>query len=433
MFPLVTVLDKLDLWNLNHRRPSATRTVGPTGVSLMDGTGNSAARSSKSKKLAAALPTDAALPDVPILNAVQAAIIITDGAGIITYWNSFAEQLYGWVSREVVGSNIMSITVSAATAAEAEEHMACLRTGGAWSGEFEVRCKSGALLPALVTLSPMRDEHGTTVRIIGVSQDLSGRKRIERELEIARAELEKRVEERTAELKKANDSLRDLSARLLQLRDQESRRLARELHDSVGQMLAAISINIAAVQSQAHKLDAMGARAVAENSNLVQQIISEIRTISHLLHPPLLDEVGLSSALDWYVDGFAARSKIKVKLDIASDLGRLSAEMETTIFRIVQECLTNIHRHSESKTATIRLFRDGKFVIVKAEDAGKGIPHEKSPLTYPGRAGVGFRGLVERIRYLGGQLEIQSSSTGTAVTATLPLECPAPAAQSEAA
>src|SRR5271166_256730 len=162
----------------------------------------------------------------------------------------------------------------------------------------------------------------------------------ERELEALHSALADRVEERTTELNAAIAGLRQLSARLLQAQDDERRRLARELHDSVGQLLAAMSMNIQTVRSSPLEPDA--AAAAAENAKLVEQISSEIRTMSHLLHPPLLDEVGLASALRWYIDGFAERSKIPVNLEIAGDFGRLSNDMEIAIFRMVQECLTNV-------------------------------------------------------------------------------------------
>jgi len=357
--------------------------------------------------------------ELPFLEAMKAAVIVTDGDGVVRYWNPFAQELYGWPAAEVIGRNIMEITVAKGTKEEAEQHMKELKLGQRWTGEFEVRCKNGRFLTALVTLSPMRGETGAITGIIGVSQDLSGRKRTEEDLRSERSELEKRVEERTAELDAANRSLRELSARLLQTRDQEARRLARELHDSVGQLLAAISMNIGKVKAQAHKLDEVGARAVTENMGMIEQISSEIRTISHLLHPPLLDELGLTSALRWYVEGFSERSKITVEVEIPPDLGRLPTEQEIAIFRIVQECLTNIHRHAESKTAAIRIRRDAEQVVVTAEDFGKGIPAGKLQASV---LGVGFRGMHERIRYLGGKLELQSDSHGTVVTATLPLE-----------
>ena len=233
--------------------------------------------------------------------------------------------------------------------------------------------------------------------------------------------LESRVRERTAELNAANDSLRELSARLLQLRDEERRRLARELHDSVGQMLAAIAMNIATVRSTPLVADA--AKAASENEILVQQVSDEIRTISHLLHPPLLDEVGLASALRWYVEGFSKRSKIAVDLEIEPKFRRLPSEMEIAIFRIVQECLTNVHRHSGSHTAQVRItYEDGRVRVV-IQDSGKGIPlAEQHALKSAGRMGVGFRGMRERITQLGGALELQSGEKGTVVTCSMPAQ-----------
>jgi len=148
----------------------------------------------------------------------------------------------------------------------------------------------------------------------------------------AREDLEKRVEERTAELRTATESLRDLSARLLRMRDDEQRRLARELHDSVGQLLAAIGMNLAVISSEASRLTPEAAKCVAENAGLVDEVSREIRTISHLLHPPLLDEAGLASALRWYTEGFAKRSRIEVELEIPRDLGRLPNDTESRCF-----------------------------------------------------------------------------------------------------
>ncbi len=233
--------------------------------------------------------------------------------------------------------------------------------------------------------------------------------------------LERRVQERTNELNVANENLRELSGRLLQLRDEERKQIARELHDSVGQMLAAIGMNIAIVRAQADKLDEVGARAVSDNAGLVEQISTEIRTISHLLHPPLLDVAGLASAIRWYVDEFSERSKIKVELDMPPEIRRLPDAMELAIFRLVQECLTNIHRHSGSKTATISIREQELSVIVEIKDAGKGIPLDKQLELRSGRAGVGFRSLRERLRQFGGELKIQSDSNGTSVIADLPL------------
>jgi signal transduction histidine kinase len=246
--------------------------------------------------------------------------------------------------------------------------------------------------------------------------------RAEEQLRRAHDELERKIQERTADLNMANESLRELSGRLQQMRDEERRQIARELHDSVGQLLAALGMNLAVVQGQSGKLDSAGARAVSENAAMIEQISREIRTISHLLHPPLLDAAGLASALRWYVDGFSERSKIKVDLHIPEEFRRLSDDMEIAIFRMVQECLTNIHRHSGGTSAAIRVHEENHRVLVEVQDQGKGIPLEKRlDLGSSGRTGVGFRGMRERVRQLGGTLEIRSDNSGTAVTATLPL------------
>jgi PAS domain S-box-containing protein len=294
--------------------------------------------------------------------------------------------------------------------------------GVAYRGELSYWCADGSEHVVDFAIHPVRNEQGAIIFLHPTGMDITERKQTEQDLRTTRAELEERVRARTEELDKATQSLRNLSARLLQIRDEEARRLARELHDSVGQMLSAIAMNTATVKAQTHKLDERGAKAVAENAALVETISTEIRTISYLLHPPLLDELGLRSALSWYVEGFSERSKIKVDMEIAADFGRLSTELETAIFRIVQECLTNIHRHSGSKTAVIRIVQENEQVTIVAEDTGKGIPAEKLRLNSRGPSGVGFRGMEERIRYLGGTLKLQSDGTGARVTATIPLQ-----------
>jgi signal transduction histidine kinase len=206
--------------------------------------------------------------------------------------------------------------------------------------------------------------------------EVAERKRIEDELRTTQAQLEIRVQERTAELNSANQNLSKLSAQLLQSQDDERKRLARELHDSVGQLLAAIKMNSDKFQSP--QLDPAAVKAAAtDNAVLIDQVTTEIRTMSHLLHPPLLEEVGLPSALRWYVDGFPERSKIAVDVDISTDIGRLGHDKEIAIFRVVQECLTNVHRHSGSPTAALRLTQKDGHVRLEIRDSGKGIPLEK--------------------------------------------------------
>jgi signal transduction histidine kinase len=237
----------------------------------------------------------------------------------------------------------------------------------------------------------------------------------------AQDELEDRVRERTADLDVVNRNLRELSARLMQLQDDERRRIARELHDSVGQTLAALGMNLSLVRNDVERLSSV-ISALNDSENLVREMSSEVRTISHLLHPPLLDEAGLCSALRWYVDGFAQRSGIKVDLDLPEDFGRLPAELETAIFRVIQESLTNIHRHSGSPLATIQL-RQRDQVFVEIADKGKGIPAEKlQEMATSGTPGVGIRGMRERLRQLGGTLDIESGRSGTVVAVRLPLD-----------
>ena len=248
-----------------------------------------------------------------------------------------------------------------------------------------------------------------------------------RELSQLNATLELRVSERTAELKAANEDLRELSGRLQQLQDEERRRIARELHDGVGQLLAAIAMNMNVLQAELPKLSPEANHAFLENRSFVQQILQGIGTISHLLHPPLLDESGLPSALRWYVKEFSKRSGIQVTLETSPTLDRFAPEVETAVFRIVQECLGNIHRHSQSPTAQIRVTEAGDFLSLEVRDAGRGIPAEKQQQIKLGiRTGVGLRGMRERVTQMGGQLKIESDSSGTTVLATLPRLPPPP-------
>jgi signal transduction histidine kinase len=253
----------------------------------------------------------------------------------------------------------------------------------------------------------------------------------------SQSDLEEKVQQRTAELNDANHNLGELSARLLHLQDEERRRIARELHDSVGQTLAALSMNLAAVGADIEKL-AKTASVITDSAALVNDMSTDIRTISYLLHPPLLDEAGLSSALTWYVRGFAERSKIDIDLQIPEGFGRLSRDLETAIFRVVQECLTNIHRHSGSAVARIVIAHSDGHVRVEVEDKGKGISSQKrSEITSSptGTPGVGIRGMRERLRQLGGALDIRSDGEGkgTIVTARLPAIAPPPPMEARSA
>jgi PAS domain S-box-containing protein len=226
------------------------------------------------------------------------------------------------------------------------------------------------------------------------------------------------------ERKQAEEALHQLSTRLLQLQDEERRRLGRELHDSLAQSVLAVNLNLAQAMRSSTALDERSRHALTEARRVLQEMSREIRTLSYLLHPPLLDELGLVSAVKEYAEGFSERSGIKLELDIQTDFGRLPQEAETALFRIVQESLSNIQRHSGTETAKIELRGDATSVKLEVSDRGRGI--EKNTLERGNgsgtRLGVGILGMRERMTQLGGRLEIESSSTGTTVRVTIPVK-----------
>lgn len=224
---------------------------------------------------------------------------------------------------------------------------------------------------------------------------------------------------RNAEIIEQSEQLQELSSRLQRGQDEERRRIARELHDNAGQLLAVLRMNLDQLHHSA--VDEPTAKAIESSGQLVEQLNAEIRNMSHLLHPPLLDESGLSGAVRWYVRGLSESGGFETRLDIPDDFDRLPADMELALFRIVQECLTNIHRHSGSKTAFIHLHRDDERVQLEVRDEGHGIP--SGTLRGPGRqkAGVGIAGIRERVRHFGGVMHIDSSERGTTVHVSLPL------------
>ena len=224
-------------------------------------------------------------------------------------------------------------------------------------------------------------------------------------------------------LKRAENAIRWLSGRLLQMRDDERRRLARDLHDSLGQILSAIKMNLSYLARDTSLLDERGRNAVTESRELIDGCIKEVRTLSHLLHPPMLDEVGLLPAIRWFVTGFSQRSGIDVKLDLPATLQRFPIELEIAIFRVVQEGLTNVHRHSGSPTAIVSLGVEDSQVHLKVIDHGCGIPPQAlAARQQDSSIGIGLLGMRERLRQLRGHLEITSPGEGTAVHVILPLK-----------
>lgn len=238
----------------------------------------------------------------------------------------------------------------------------------------------------------------------------------------SRTHLKFRVRQRTAQLQQSNRDLRDLSVRLLRVQDDERRRIARDLHDSSGQALTALKLELAGIERELALRNPQMARRLSSAIENARLISDELRTISYLLHPPLLDELGLGSALRWYVDGFGKRSGIALKLELRGE-GRLAPELETTLFRVVQECLINIHRHSGSATASIRLSQENDRIVLEVQDQGRGMtPEELADVSSGASLGVGVRGMRERIQDFGGEMEILSAGHGTTLRAVIPIE-----------
>jgi PAS domain S-box-containing protein len=281
--------------------------------------------------------------------------------------------------------------------------------------------------------APLRMADGRVVQL-AVTRDISERaraqeklRRSEEQLRTIAADLEKQVHNRTQQLEQRNaevlhqsELLRELSNRLLQTQDDERRHIARELHDSTGQLIAALGMNLASMAQYVAKNPSLS-KTVDDSQKLIQQLNKEIRTTSYLLHPPLLDENGLPEAIRWYMHGLAERSGLNIDLNIAEDFGRMTSEVELAVFRIVQECLTNIHRHSGSKSATVRLSRAHESVALEIQDQGKGIPVQKLDGIPGQRSGVGITGMRERVRHFKGVMEIQSNGAGTKISVMLPV------------
>ena len=255
-------------------------------------------------------------------------------------------------------------------------------------------------------------------------------------LKEAHQQLERRVEQRTGELtqalamlqsevevrKETEVQFRHLPVRLMTLQDEERRRIARDLHDTTGQTLSALKMTVASLQLSAHSIPRISG-LIDELDALAEEALQEIRTTSYLLHPPLLDEAGFASAARWFVEGFSKRSNIEVECDIPQQRERLSKECELVLFRVLQESLTNVHRHSGASTASVTLTIDQGRLELQVIDNGSGIEQTRlAQVDEPGtQVGVGIAGMRERVRKLGGRLELQSSKAGTKLSVSLPM------------
>ncbi len=369
-----------------------------------------------------------------IVDSSDDGIISKNLDGVITSWNKAAERLFGYSAEEAVGHHITLIIPSDR---RREEVMILerLRRGERVEHFETVRVrKDGGMLDTSLTISPVKDSQGRVIGASKIARDITAQKRAEQTLRESEQRLrsltdalEDQVRARTMELERRNrevlhqsQKLRELSHRLIQIQDDERRHIARELHDSAGQILAALGMNLATVVRNA-KLNAPElARLAEESEQMVRELSQEIRTTSYLLHPPLLDECGLSESLLWYIRGLKERSGLEVALAIPDDFGRLTPEMELVIFRIVQECLTNVHRHSGSRVAAIEIKRGSGNITLSVQDEGSGIPSEKLLEIESQGGGVGIRGMRERVLQCGGEMALQSGARGTKISVTFP-------------
>jgi PAS domain S-box-containing protein len=371
-----------------------------------------------------------------IVDSSDDAIISKTLQGVITSWNAGAERLFGYTAKEAVGQPI-SMIIPLDRRSEETIILARLRQGERIDHFDTVRLrKDGTKLEISLTISPVRGAEGNIIGASKIARDISARKRVERELHESEQRfrtladaLDTEVQFRTQELRRRNaeivqqsDQLRDLSGRLMATQDEERRRIARDLHDSAGQNLSVLAMTLARVEDEAKRDPAQLSQTVKDARELIEALSQEIRTTSYLLHPPMLDEFGLSSALGLYLEGLEKRSGLSIELNIPADFGRLAPDVELAIFRLVQECLTNIHRHSGSKTAVIRVIREPDKIYAEVQDHGKGMSPERFAEVQSQGAGVGvgIRGMRERVRQAHGELTVDSNALGTTITAIFP-------------
>ena len=329
-----------------------------------------------------------------LLDLANDAIFVRTADSKISYWNSGAERLYGWSKAEAIGRTPHELLQTEFPVPFEE-----IARRDRWEGELRHRRRDASIITVASRWTILRDKNQQFAGWLEICTDITARKQ-------------------------AEQAARRLSSRILNMQDDERRRMARELHDSLGQYLVALKMNIDILAHEAHQNSQGNLPAVLEScSQLLDRAIAETRTISHLLHPPLLDEVGLLSAMNWFVEGFSKRSGIQTKMDVSSRNERLPQETEITLFRILQEALTNVHRHSGSTQVDIALRTTPIDVWLEVKDYGQGIPADRLKQIHDENAqvGVGLAGMKERVRQLQGTLEITSSPKGTIVSVRIPL------------
>ena len=333
-----------------------------------------------------------------LLKLSREAVLVVDLSDKIAFWSDGAEQLYGWKRADALGKSPLELLQTQLPRPVAQIET-ILRREPHWEGELKQTTRYGARISVSSRWALWRDLSGRTLGRFQLDSDITRRKNVEQELRV-------------------------LSGRLLTIRDEERRRWARELHDSVGQLLVGITMNLSILQRQLDGAAPLDSKFLTESMHLTNEALQEIRTLSYLLHPPMLDEVGLASALRWFVSGFSKRSEIEIDLEIPESLGRFPRDLEIAVFRIVQETLTNVHRHSGSSTAKITIWRSANQLRLKVEDKGKGmtLPAIGKDDRENAILGVGISGIRERVRQLAGQMQIRSGDWGTALEAVFPLE-----------
>jgi len=333
-----------------------------------------------------------------LLKLSREAVLVVDLSDKIAFWSDGAEQLYGWKRAEALGKSPLELLQTQLPRPVAQIET-ILRREPHWEGELKQTTRYGARISVSSRWALWRDLSGRTLGRFQLDSDITRRKNVEQELRV-------------------------LSGRLLTIRDEERRRWARELHDSVGQLLVGITMNLSILQRQLDGAGPIDGKFLSESMHLTNEALQEIRTLSYLLHPPMLDEVGLASALRWFASGFSKRSQIEIDLEIPESLGRFPRDLEIAAFRIVQETLTNVHRHSGSSTAKINISRSTNQLRLKVEDQGKGmiLPAFGKDDRENAILGVGISGIRERVRQLGGQMQIRSGEWGTALEVVFPLE-----------
>jgi PAS domain S-box-containing protein len=343
------------------------------------------------------------------IDAVQDyAIFMLDPEGCVSTWNTGAERLKGYKASEIIGQHFSRFYPEEdMRAGKPAWELDVASNGGRFEDEgWRIR-KDGSKFWANVIITAIKDREGVLLGFSKVTRDFTERMLTQKSLEASRRKLQE-----------SEKSLRELSLHLLRTQDEERRRIGREIHDSLGQYLSVLKM----------KLDSMGsspatAEERAECGNLVDECVKEVRTISYLLYPPMLEEMGLTSAIPWYLEGFSKRSGVKTSFHAAEDFGRLSRDAELVLFRVLQESLTNVQRHSGSKSAEISISHTFDLVTMEVIDSGKGLPPaivELGNRDWMGSLGVGLRGMSERLRQLGGALEMSSDESGTRVRATVP-------------